>query len=72
MDRQPRKGFYDTNKKLTVENDACKYGLGSVDGCPLAHASRSLTDTEKRYAQIEKEMLAAIFGLEKTPQLHVW
>ena len=69
MIRQPRKAFTrvkeanSANKKLTVENNACEYGLGSVliqDGRPLAYASRSLTNTEKRYMQIEKEMLAAV------------
>lgn len=32
---------------------------------PVAYASRALTDTETRYAQIEKELLSVIFGLEK-------
>ena len=60
--------FYDPDKKLTVENDACEYGLGSVlmqDGRPIAYASRSLSQTETRYSQIEKEMLAVVYGLEK-------
>ena len=53
--------FYDTNKALTLENDASDYGIGSVlkqEGRPIAFASRTLTDTERNYAQIEKEMLA--------------
>ena len=32
---------------------------------PVAYARRALTETEKRYAQIEKEMLAIVFSLEK-------
>ena len=31
----------------------------------MAFASRTLTETKKRYAQIEKEILAVSFGLEK-------
>ena len=60
--------FYDPTKELRLENDASEYGLGSAlfqEGKPVAYASRTLTETEKRYAQIEKEMLAVSFGLEK-------
>ena len=32
---------------------------------PVDYASRSLSDTEKRYAEMEKEMLAVAYGLEK-------
>ena len=35
------------------------------DGYPVAYASRSLTPTEVQYAQIEKELLAIVFGMEK-------
>ena len=38
------------------------------DGRPIAFASRMLTDTECRYAKIEKEMLAVTYGLEKFNQ----
>ena len=60
--------FYDPKKELTIENDASEYGLGSAlfqDGKPIAFASRTLTDPETRYAQIEKEMLAVCYGLTK-------
>ena len=64
----PTLTYYDHNKELTLENDASDYGLGSAlfqDGKPVAFASRTLSETESRYAQIEKEMLAAVYGLEK-------
>ena len=35
------------------------------DGHPVAYASRSLTPTEVQYAQIERELLAIVFGMEK-------
>ena len=68
LSQAPVLAFYDPQKKLTVENDACEYGLGSVlmqGGQPIAYASRSLSETEARYSQIEREMLAVVYGLEK-------
>ena len=51
--------------------DASQYGLGACimqDGVPVAYASRTLTDTHKRYAQVEKEMMAIEFGLHRFHQ----
>ena len=56
------------DKELTVESDASEFGIGSVlrqEGQSVSYTSRMLTDTERRQAQIEKEMLALLFGLEK-------
>ena len=60
--------FYDPDKPLAVECDASSNGLGLVllqEGLPIAYASRSLAAAETHYAQIEKEMLAIVFGMEK-------
>ena len=60
--------LYDVNKPVEVHCDASKDGLGAVlmqDGRPVAYSSRSLTDTEKRYAQIEKEMLSIVHACTK-------
>ena len=57
----PVLAYYDPGKPLTLENDACEYGIGSalLQGFkPIAFFSRSLSESERRYAQIEKEMLA--------------
>ena len=49
--------YYDPKMPVKLQVDACKSGLGAVlvqDGSPIAYASRSLMETEHRYAQIEK------------------
>ena len=64
----PTLAFYDPAKELTLENDASEHGLGAAmfqDGRPIAYASRQLSEAERRYAQIEKEMLAVSFGLSR-------
>ncbi|KAL5510119.1 hypothetical protein EMCRGX_G005608 [Ephydatia muelleri] len=67
----PVLAFYNVKKPVTVSCDASLFGLGAIllqEGQPIAYASRALTDTEYRYAQIEKELLAVVFGLEKFNQ----
>lgn len=63
--------FFDVKKPVVVSVDASKFGLGAVilqENKPIAYASRALTDAETRYAQIEKELLAVTFGLERFNQ----
>ena len=60
--------YYDVTKDVTIQVDASPNGLGAVllqDERPVAYASRSLTQSEQNYAQIEKEMLAITFGCER-------
>ena len=60
--------YYDENKPLTIQADASQDGLGACflqEGQPISYSSRSMTDTEKRYAQIEKEMLAIVFATQR-------
>jgi hypothetical protein len=60
--------FFDTNIVPVLQCDASRNGLGACllhNNQPVAYASRSLTPTEVHYAQIEKEMLAIVFGMER-------
>lgn len=60
--------YFDVHKPVTLSADASQHGLGAVclqDGRPVAFASRALTDTEVRYAQIEKELLGLVFACVK-------
>ena len=60
--------FYDRSKPITVQADARKDGLGAAllqDNHPIAFASKSLSDAEKRYANITRELLAAVFACER-------
>ena len=67
----PVLAYYDPKKDLMIQSDASCSGLGAAllqDNRPIAYASRTLTETETRYATIEKEMLAIVFALEKWHQ----
>ena len=58
--------YFDPRRKTELIVDASPVGLGAVllqdknkgTWCPVAYASRALTNTETRYAQIEREALA--------------
>ena len=60
--------YYSATDELTIQCDASSTGLGAAilqQGQPVAFASRALTPTEQRYAQIEKECLAIVFACKK-------
>ena len=71
----PILSYYDPDPATTsiLQCDASQKGLGAwirqIDSNGkeriVAMASRSLTDTESRYSNIERECLAVMFGLEK-------
>ena len=64
----PVLAYYRPTEALEIQCDSSQSGLGAAllqNGQPIAYASRALTDTESRYAQIEKEMLAIVFSVEK-------
>ena len=63
--------YYDVEEEVSIETDASDYGLGAVitqKGHPIAYASRTLSQTERRYSQIEKECLALVFGCQRFDQ----
>lgn len=67
---------FDPNLPVILATDAFEKGLGAIlmhrypDGSdkPIAAASRSLTKTESRYAPIDREALAIMFGVSKFHQ----
>ena len=60
--------YFDRSKASTIQSDASKKGLGVVliqDDKPVIYASRTLTETEQSYSNIERELLSVIFALER-------
>ena len=71
LKKAPILSYFSPEKELVVQVDSSKNGLGAVllqDGKPLEFASRSLKPTERKWAQIEKEALAVLYGLERFDQ----
>lgn len=63
---------YDPSKPIIIETDASLKGLGAVliqDAKPVRFLSKALTQTERNYANIERELLAVVFACER---LHVY
>ncbi|XP_059061148.1 uncharacterized protein K02A2.6-like, partial [Achroia grisella] len=66
--KRPVLQYYSMNKHIVISVDASKSGLGAClmqDNLPVCYASKSLTETEQRYAQIEKELYACLFACER-------
>lgn len=66
-------GFYNTRDRTAVIADASPTGLGAMlvqtdnqgRDRVISFASKSLTETEKRYCQTEKEALGLVWAVEK-------
>ncbi|XP_011883987.1 PREDICTED: uncharacterized protein K02A2.6-like [Vollenhovia emeryi] len=64
---------YDPKRPLLLATDASKTGLGAVlshrlsngQERPIAYASRTMSATEQRYPQIDKEALAIVWAVQK-------
>jgi len=60
--------FFDPKEPVTLSVYASSKGVGAVllqNDRSVAYASKALTPSPKNYAQIEKEMLAIVFGCER-------
>jgi len=59
---------FDVTKDIVLHTDASKGRLGAVllqEGRLVAYASRALNEAEQNYPQIDKELLATVYGCEK-------
>ena len=66
---------FDSNQSLILQCDASETGLGAAiqqQGRPVAFASRALTDTETRYAQVQIELLLSYLDLKGSTSTHIW
>lgn len=84
--KSPVLTLFNPNLETTVSADASSFGLGAVllqkqsdgENKPVAYISRSMTSTEQRYAQIEKEALAFTWACERLSdyliglKFHIW
>lgn len=64
----PVLSYFDNKKETILSVDASPYGMGAVitqEGHPIEYASASLTPTQQKYNQIDKELLAVVFGCER-------
>ena len=64
----PALAYFDNTKETVLNVDASIKGLGAVimqDGKPVAFGSKTLTPCERRYANIERELLAIVWGTQK-------
>ncbi|CAM1332187.1 Uncharacterised protein r2_g4120 [Pycnogonum litorale] len=64
--------FYDPNRETCVSADASCYGMGGVicqkhgdKWLPVSYCSRTLAPSERRYAQIERELLALTWACRR-------
>ena len=67
----PTLKYFDPADSAWIQTDSSSTGLGACllqRGRPIAFASRALSEAERNYSQIEKELLAIVFACEKFSQ----
>ena len=60
--------YFNPLQKTSLQVDASNKGLGAVllqEGKPITFASKALTEMEQRYVNIERKLLAVVFGCEQ-------
>ena len=63
--------YFDPSKPITLQVDASQHGVGGAlfqEGRPIAFASNSFSKAKEKYAQIEKELYAILFGCKRFHQ----
>ena len=67
--------YFDQNLPTKVSVDASKAGLGAVllqlhrdDWHPVEYASHAMSKSNRNYSQIEKEVLAVVYGCDRFNQ----
>lgn len=66
--RAPVLRYFDVNKPVVLSADVSQFGLRVTllqDKLPVAYASKAMTETESRYAQVEKEALSIVYAYRK-------
>ena len=64
----PVLAYFGKTKKHTIQCDASKEGVGAVllqESKPVMYVSRALTETEQKYSNIERQLLAIVFAFER-------
>ena len=60
--------YYDRRAAVELEVDASQKGLGAAlvqNGKPVAFGSKTLTECQSRYSNIERDMLAVVYGIQR-------
>lgn len=66
--KTPQLKIFDSKLPIEIQTDASQFGIGGCllqQGQPVVFCSRSLTETEQNYPQIDKELLGICFALKK-------
>ena len=69
--KDTRLAYFDNRMDLFLQVDSSQNGIGTAliqEGRTIEYASKSLSETQQKWAQIEKELLAVVAGLEKFDQ----